>query len=247
MPANRQGRAAAAEALAAFLRGELPAIELRQRVLASVPEDDTFEDDYLVEFREMFSCGLYFNPESLPEDSWHWLVRHLAYLNTDLEPTPTPPSDDDPDMPDQIRLARWHVLALAGVVVLWAVAGWWVLPVGVVGSFLAYQAWMWRTNQARDQEMINRGAERMLCDPFASMPEWYAHRHLAEAYQLPEYDPARNPRPARTTSRIGMSAMAVGAVTLGLLVVVVCAFSLVLWPLWLVLMAIQPVPTPAET
>src|SRR5262245_61610918 len=60
MPVNRQGRAAVAEALAAFLRGELPAIELRQRVLASEADDDSIQDDYLAEFRETFSCGLYF-------------------------------------------------------------------------------------------------------------------------------------------------------------------------------------------
>jgi hypothetical protein len=236
MSSNRSQRDAVAAALVGFLRGTLPPTTFRAQLAAL---GDIPDDRYLTEFRDQFTYPGYFDPGALSAQAWAWLVRSLAYLKTEREPEPcAPPSSEDPEQPVMIRLARWHVLGLGVVAALGPLVSWWLPALGVVISFLLFQMFMWRQGAIQDE--VNR--QKWAFDPFVSEADWLAHRHLVESEHLPEYDPRIHNRPARSWGLLGHLVFALGMVAFAVMLAGMYVFSVFIWPLWLVLMSVQPIP-----
>jgi hypothetical protein len=245
MPVDRDQRDAVADSLAAFLRGEIGRKVWRTRLdpICTVLRNTTVRDGYLHDFLLEWEWPWLSDP--LSKEDWEQLRRHLAFLKTDLEERKfsLPSSlDDDADRPRQIRLARWHVLGLAVPFGLSFVVGWWLFVVALVISFILYQVSMWRHGAAWDKAFSAESSRVLAFYPFASEEEWSAHEGRLEPYRLPGYDPQIHCQRERRTlaARIGnalrMSASFILFATIfGIMIPVA---SLLMWPLWLVLMSL---------
>lgn len=262
MPVDRVARAAVAEALAGFLRGDLSADQLLERL---EPLNGTVGDAFLTELlRSLISY-----PQSycsgISAVNWEWLVHHLAFLKTDREPPPWPHPDHDhvSFSARGRRVARLHLLALVIALALWPWLGWWPLAVCWVVSFVLLRGGFKLRGDSGEAcstcEATRRGLDTgaWVFEPFSGEADWLAHRHLAEAFDLPEYDPhTHNPPlpPLGFSGWVGVVLLlpVVGLFLLcfGLVVVGAIAFLLATWPLSLAFSSLRPVekcrPTKTE-
>jgi len=246
MPVSRENREVVANALAAFLRGEMSEDAFRNR-LNSIwvgLDQNAVQDDYLSHLCGLLLTKTLVDLSALSEPAWRQLVRDLAFLKSDLEPTrPASPPADDPDFSAQVRMARWHVLGLAVSFGLGLVVGWWLPAVCCVVSFVSYATWEWRQDKARDKERFKQWAKELAFAPFECEEDWLAHKRLLEPSHLPEYDPAIHWRP-RTFSLAkkfwGAGASYLIMAGLALILAFMYAFSVLIWPLSLVLMSLCP-------
>jgi hypothetical protein len=237
MPGDRLHRDAAANALGAFLRGEIDkgALHKRLRAIVAAVEKSKEED------KELLPLCMYlqvWDLDAVSLQDWERLVRTLAFLQSDVEPKPRGPAPPDPDEPRLVRLARWHLLGLMIGLGIGYFVGWW-LPVACwVASFLYTEVSVnWRHTNG-DQAEDTSHARKATVDPFESEEAWLAHRHLVEAHRLPAYNPSihyrpRNPSAAENVFRpvAFWFATAMLAGFLGLML----AWSLLAWPVYLVL------------
>jgi hypothetical protein len=246
MPVDRARRNAAADALESFLRGQIGRDafgEMLERLLpaANARENaETVHDSYLdnlIGDRFLFE---WYGP--ICEETWLGLCRHLAFLNTDLEEKPFGPHHhEDEDRPRQILLARWHTLGLLVALGVSYLVSWWLFASATLLSFLLYQVSMWKHDSLVAEEGRTELQQRFEYYPFADESEWLAHKHHLDQYLLPAYDATafRDPRQARKWLGYLLAPVRAGCfLIIVAMFVYVYAFSVVLWPLWLVMMSL---------
>ncbi len=240
MPVDRSNRDDTADALAAYMRGETTRGEFRAKVDAILRQvkNNPAKDERL---RGHLLWEL--TPGLGGRDDWQYLRRKLAFLRSDLEDSkidsPSPKSKgEDPTWPEQVRLARWHLLSLLPAAGLGYFVGWWFLLVASFISFIVYQRQL-RPHLAAWEEVRNTELRQVLAfAPFANEAEWKAHERLLEQYRLPDEDARLPPQPlsyARKVLNTFLVILAHGAI--GLMFGFMYAWSVVFWPIFLVLMA----------
>jgi hypothetical protein len=248
MPVDRAKRDAVAEALASFLRGETGRDELGAALRRSVRveklhgERPPDEDASLYSLAVVWFWGERYGP--ILEDFWRELCRYLAFLTTDLEQRPwtllTPSADDF--TPREVLLARQHALALLVVAGVAYLTSWWVFFAATPVSFLLYQRAVGDRSPPVSEEQQRRQQERWDFSPFADRAEWLAHQHLLDSFRLPAYDPARFDGPRRGRKWppfLKASARVARGGCIAAAFAYVCAGSVLIWPVWVVLMSLQ--------
>jgi hypothetical protein len=249
MPVDRASRDAAADILAAFLRGEIGRDALRASLRRLIPPEhhatvigphrDTYLDRLLEDGSLPVGKGV-----PISEEEWAVLCRHQAFLASDLEERSwdEPPREDD-DTPFLARSARRHALGLLAALGLAYVAGWWLFAAAAVVSFVLFQVSIRRREAVAEGERRERLERRMEYYPFADRGEWLVHRHLLDRYRLPGYDASAFGVAAPMKSQSSVLAVPVRVASYLAVAAVIgyaCAFLVVVWPLWLVLMSLCP-------
>jgi hypothetical protein len=237
MPVDRVRRDAAADALASFLRGEMGRAALGAELQRLAQSDKSEEksrldkDTYLEEM-----LALWFLDEtgygSMSEEMWVALCRDLAFLKTDLEQRRWHDHEDE-DRPRQILLARWHTLGLLVAFGVAYMTSWWIFAAATPISFLLYQAAMWKHERHLQQ--------RLEFYPFADRDEWLAHKHLLDLYCLPAYDPTafdEPPQVRKWPSFLAIPARIACYLFLAVMFACMYLWSVLFWPLWLVMMSL---------
>lgn len=243
MPVDRAKRDAVADALASFLRSEIHRGELGDVLQYSVQSDEregqpkSEKDPYLDDLVTLWFIEERYGPIS--EKMWKGLCRHLAFLKSDLELRRWPGhSHEDDDTPRQIVLARWHTLGLLVAFGVAYLTSWWVFAASTLISFLLYQVAMWKHDRLADEEMRRLLKQRMEFYPFADRDEWLTHKHLLDQYHIPAYDPATFYEPSQVSkwpSFLAFPARFACFVFVAAIFAYMYIFSVVMWPLWLVL------------
>jgi hypothetical protein len=242
MAIDRINREAVAQALASFLRGELPLNNLLERVEEALLETDPDSADRGLgelwgDLERLTWSGAW-----LDRAVWERLRRSLAYLRSELEPPPAFSAySGDLVPPRHVRLARWHLLALLVGTGLAALFGWWLLLAFSFGSWLLF---VFATSSHSRRAQISRAETRRFA-PFDSAEQWQAHQHLLQSFPLPDYNPTAPPlRPSAWSGRLGW--LNVGFTVLLVLVLVpfVVVFGAFLWPLSLLSTALHSATPP---
>jgi hypothetical protein len=228
---DRTRRDALADALAAYLRGEMDPGAVRDRVaIACDGPTRGGADVYLQELLE----DLRFLPGSMQRWQWECVCRELAFLRTDFETNRAREPQPDGGEPDfDIPLAGWYLLGLAVAIALQPVAGWWPLATVWVLTFIPFLVQTWWHEAAVNKALVAAALRRRACEPFASEAEWLAHAGLLAPFRIPAYDPQVHDR-----SRLWMTPKRVRnavAPVLGEIVIRCCQASTVwMWPLLLI-------------
>jgi hypothetical protein len=248
MPVDRARRDDVAGALASFLRGETGRDEFRAALRGSVRphgrrERGPDKDTCLETLADLWFCGKG-GHGPIPEECWRDLCRYLAFLKSDLEERPwqgSIPSADE-DRPRQILLARWHALALLAAAGVAYLTSRWVFFAATPVSFALYMAATPERKPPVDGEQERRRQESWDFFPFADRAEWLAHQHLLDSFRLPAYDPARFDGPRRGRKWppfLKASARVARGGCIAAAFAYVCAGSVLIWPVWVVLMSLQ--------
>jgi hypothetical protein len=244
VPMNRPARDALAEILAGFLRGDLSNAEFMER-LGSLPIAS--EDAYFHYCPGRLITPMRLLREAISERFWQRLLRHLAFLKTDREPIPFPLASADRSR-ERVRergLARRDALALVIALAFWPWLGWWPLVTCWVASFVIHFSGFLRVAP----EPTQREVDWWEVEPFADETDWLAHRHLAEAFHVPDQDPLPPnqlslPSPG-FPGQVGLVLLlpicGVALLLVWLLVVWMIVFMLAVWPLHLIVTALVPV------
>jgi len=246
MPVDRTRRDEAADALASYLRADIDraAIDdaLRNLAESTTPENnaESQEDAYLA---EMLSNWLDLEMHMpISEQTWEELCREIAFLKSDLEKREfNKHRREDKDRPREILLARFHLLGLIAVFGVAYLVSWWILAAGLLLSFVLYQVAMsnhWKQDEA---EWLNGLKDELKFYPFANQDEWKAHKYLLDQYRLPPYDPAHfnePPRQRKWPRFLVIPARTAIYLFVGAVVAYMYLFSIVLWPVWLILMSL---------
>jgi hypothetical protein len=247
MPVDRVSRDAAARALASFLRGETSCTALEaslRRVAAARATAAGSESGQDLELDSWLQYWLRFERHGrYTEKQWRALCRNLAFLHTALEQREFQALDNlDKGRPRQVLLARRHTLGLTVALVAGYCVSWWVVAAATLLSFILYQASMRRrvaTAAAGEAGQTKPQAEYY---PFVDEDEWSSYKHHLDQHQLPKFDPKAFRDPAAPSIWIACLIAPVQAVGLLLLVAMILymyAFSIVMWPLWLVFMSLS--------
>ncbi len=248
MALNRLAREASSNALADFLRGDVGREELAQRLGPLLPdleeEEGTPEgpepDRALGELAADLE-GLRLFDATLSLEGWERLCRHLAYLQTDLEPpAPSTESGYDPALAREARLARLHLLAFpAAMGLAWALDFWWLLAAWAVASYLLY-VFTLQFRGARGPVEPPSPAHA----PFESAEQWQAHEPLLQPFDLPPFAPTAFPAPLPPSKwrKAGTLVPLVLALALGVPLLV--AFTALAWPVCLVVLACRQATVP---
>jgi hypothetical protein len=231
MDVDRVHRDAAAAALAALLRGELDAEATRARFAAihSDLSEAATQDAYLA---ELLKASGYWTLEPRTENAWAMLCRHLAFLRSDLPRPKTEFANAESDAPREVYLARLHTVGLVVAAVLSFWLTWWIFAAVTVISFVSFQISMERRERAR------KGDVRRLTAfyPFADESDWLAHKTLVEDGLISGYDPSRYRMPMfRRLGSLVLTAVFLSAIAA--MFVAMELFSILMWPLWLILVA----------
>jgi hypothetical protein len=247
MPVDRVRRDAAADTLASFLRGEMGRValgaELRRLAQSdeseekSRPDKDTYLEEMLASW---FLDEKGYRPIS--EEMWVALCRHVAFLKTDLEERRWHDHvHEDEDRPRQILLARWHTLGLLVAFSVAYLTSWWLFAAATLISFLLYQAAMWKHDSLADEERRRHLKQRLEFYPFADRDEWLAHKHQLDLYCLPAYDPTafdEPPQVRKWPSFLAIPARIACYLFLAAMFAYMYLCSVLMWPLWLVMMSL---------
>jgi hypothetical protein len=237
MPVDRAGRDALADALSSFLRGESSGVafaaEVRRLALAtkSEPSNGSTKDDFLEELLAGYTtCG--FNTWPISEKEWNGLKRQLAFLKSDLEMRSWREQSDEFELR---RFARWHTFGLLVTFGLAYLTSWFVIVAFSVISFLRFQVVMQRSH-SNDEEQRSRWQAFY---PFADENEWLAHQHLLDPYDFPPYDPSRFHVQRSKLFSILFAMSRIGSfVCIVAMFTVLAIGSILIWPLWLVMMSV---------
>lgn len=190
MSINRFRRDAAADILAAYLRGELDREEARDKLIDLARMQKGIRDHVIDK------ASWYLDDVFLPVDEakWRHFRRQMVFLKTDLEWDAPQPYELSPDL----ESARWewrqavgHLIALllAAVVAYWL--SWWILVAAIPLSALIAEATR-RSHEFAWEERLRLWEES---EPFANGADWLAHQHLADEENLPPYAESPFPPP----------------------------------------------------
>jgi hypothetical protein len=205
MPVDRVNRDALADALAAFMRGDLAFEALRSKVetiYASLNAKSVFDQGLIFllisgfsESDQQFDRRLE-KDERFEKRKWERRRRELAFLKSDVElqlkDMVRPPSQDDYSC-IELRARCCHALALALAFRLSVVIGGWgwcVYWTACIVSFSVDQ-YLERLRIALNNEQSRWFA----VFPFANEEQWLAHEKLLENYRLPSIEPVLESKP----------------------------------------------------
>jgi len=240
MPVDRIRRDAAADALASLLRGEMRrdalVAALQQLRQPDEPEGKPKpeRDAYLDAVLNLWSP----DERYISEDMWGIWCRHVAFLKTDLERASSHEREDESW---QIPLARWHTLGLLIALGVAYLTRWWIFVAADLLSFLLYMA----SAQKRGSLANEERSRRLEYYPFTDKDEWLAHKHLVDEYNLPachagafDDPPSVKTWPPFIASLVRWALYSFVAVFVAAMVLYMYAFSIIMWPLWLVMMSL---------
>ena len=175
MSVDREARDRLADALAAFMRGD---IDRRQyRAIADHPP----KGDYTVAYYAFMTTGdsdKISGPVCVTEDGWNALVRCIAFLRSDLQL----------ERPHRFSLLLTLFLCYVAVIVAivraeWDHAArlaefWCVLSIG----------WFFAARVIQLFKQHRPEGKRNLFDPFVDEAEWLRFKPLSDASNIPEFD-----------------------------------------------------------
>lgn len=238
MPANRESRDAAADALASFMRGELDgdALQMRFEAILSSCQGEATGDDYLDSLLSRWEPPPW-KYWAATEEEWNGLRRQIAFLKSDLPERPICFPTPVEDRPYQILLARWHTLGLVVASGFSFHFGWWWFAVASVVSFVLYQIALSRHEGVHEEEQRTEARRLVAFLPFTDEEEWLAHEGLLQNSRLPSFTPHPRHRTTGETIRDKGILVVCGVVT-GCMFGYMYVFSVFMWPLCLLLMSL---------
>ncbi len=255
MPVDRLKRDAAADALAAFMRGEMDKTSVRERLI-SIPgsctnRDGSREGPVDKPLRSLIDdLQLEFSSDLGPytEKDWERFCRILAFLKSDLEilqepswPTADPNRLVSPADLRMFRQACWHLLGLLAALGFAFLVGWWLLAAAWVVSFVMFSAMMARIDSEEEEEDLREFRRISAFYPFENEDQWLSHAELLEPYRLPPYDPEIHGRAEEIVHSRWDKALTLllSAAVLCPMFAIMWAGSLLIWPLWLAIAALS--------
>jgi hypothetical protein len=201
---DRERRRRAAEALAAFMRGEITSAEY-QSAFDGDDWEAAREDDRLL----LYARSMWWRPHaeehtvSVSEDVWGRMRRVLALLASDLE--------EREEVSGLELTFGWRLTLVAGVVLagLVALAVWQLGALGLVALPLVALVLLLVLKPLTGKRITpsgRRGGMKMSewsrkVAPFETEAQWLAHEHLLERFGLPAYDAAIHHRPVEEVER----------------------------------------------
>ena len=192
MPVDRAKRDAMAEALASYLRGEMSHDDIEDALWLVLGGDQATEDDK-ADRDEYLDPRLWqwhvFRERCMTHENWMFECRKLAFLKTDYQRDRCPaPAYVDESAPEDILLARWHML---GLLVIGGVAyftSWWFFAAAtLISMFFFYRARAKYTGPIEEKHAREQ-KQRTKYYPFMDEQDWLAHEHLLTPFELPAYD-----------------------------------------------------------
>lgn len=249
MPVDRVKRDIAAHALVSFLRGEadraaLLAVFKRLAQASELEgEENLGKDTYL---EELLAVELTVGERHRPvtEELWFAMCRHLAFLKSDLDERPWPNRDHEYQEEEDyaILLARRHTLGLLVAFGVAYLTSWWLLAAATVVSLPLYLASSWKHDLLKNEERRKEMKPRLQYRPFADQADWLAHKHILDEFHLPAYDanafgepPPIKKWPAIVIVSIRWTWYLINAAMISFMYL----FSIVFWPVWLVMMSLR--------
>lgn len=194
---DRVRRDEVAEALAAYLRGEMghrDLVAVCQRIekeMRPLSDRDSYLWMLLMKVTIEGSLGPSFLMVEITKIVWEELCRHLAFLKSDLERrawvVDVERESHDKSSPRMNRFIRWNSLCVLAGCGMAFLTSWWVIPMVLVISLVLSQHpflnWITLTREEK-----RRLKDRETFDPFFGQEDWLAHQHLLDSFGLPEYD-----------------------------------------------------------
>jgi hypothetical protein len=241
MPVDRTRRDAAAQVLADYLRGELDHRQLFARFgeLEAAPAESKVSDkflDVLLHEGPHVACRCKDHGDSISNEMWPFVLRTLAFLKSNCEEEEEPVVATEGQSRQTLE-ARWHAVALLLILVPSYLVSWWIGVFAVLCSFLVFQF----CEHRRDKAWSNKIKERAEYDPFPSLKDWKDHEALLEPFRIPAYEVSRFHPARRGPLKRALHSMKRGVTTAVIFTAMGCAFafSIVIWPLWIILASLS--------
>jgi hypothetical protein len=191
-PIDRAARDALADALAAYLRGEINNFSLDEIAMGKRAEDQTV----MRLGRELWFHYDDVKPHnvSATREEWEFFLRIVAFLKSDRVLEDVGAASEDAIRQRRLGFAALGITGAAVALGVWFSAWWLLLPGATLGTWLAVQSLLAGATTPTSSSLDPK------CFPFPSEESWLAAAPLVDAFSLPAYEPSIHGRPIRKRS-----------------------------------------------